>query len=214
MATERHLELSFLAGLPLSRAALDFAREHHGGQRRVADGAPFAAHLVEVASLLERSGYPDHVVAAAVLHDVLEDTDTKRWDLDRRFGAEVGELVAAVSDDPAISDEELRKDALLEQVRRAGGYAAAIYAADKISKVRDLRLLTAAGEEPARLELKLGRYRKALQMLEAVIPGSRLVELLRFELEELEQLPPIAGGRLPASAPFPTRWRRLRAARR
>jgi (p)ppGpp synthase/HD superfamily hydrolase len=66
--------LSFARDLPLTRCALDFAEARHAGQRRVTDGAPFLMHPVEVASLLEREGCPDHVVAAAVLHDVLEDT--------------------------------------------------------------------------------------------------------------------------------------------
>jgi hypothetical protein len=41
--------------------------------------------------------------------------------------------------------------------------------------------------------VKLRRYRKSLEMLEQAIPGSRLVELLRFELEALERLPPEPG---------------------
>ena len=150
------------------------------------------AHVVEVASLLKRSGYPDHVAAAAVLHDVLEDTDAERRELEQRFGPDVSALVAAVSDDPAIADEERRKDALLEQVRHAGGYAATVYAADKISKVRELRMMLAAGVDPELAGVKVERYRNALRMLDDVIPGSRLVEVLRFELEALEQLPPSA----------------------
>ena len=45
-------------------------------------------------------------VAAGVPHDVLEDTDTQRAELEQRFGSAVSDLVAAVSDDPAIVDEE------------------------------------------------------------------------------------------------------------
>ncbi|MBV8943243.1 MAG: bifunctional (p)ppGpp synthetase/guanosine-3',5'-bis(diphosphate) 3'-pyrophosphohydrolase, partial [Solirubrobacterales bacterium] len=101
-------ELTFARELPLTQAAIGFARERHGDQRRAADRAPFMVHLVEVASLLERSRYPDHVVAAAVLHDVLEDTDADPADLEARFGQEVAALVALVSDDPAIADEEER----------------------------------------------------------------------------------------------------------
>jgi GTP diphosphokinase / guanosine-3',5'-bis(diphosphate) 3'-diphosphatase len=86
--------------------------------------------------MLERSHYLDNVVAAAVLHDVLEDTDAERSDLRARFGPEVAELVALVSDDPTISDEEQRKDEVRERVRRAGGHALAVDAADKVSKVR------------------------------------------------------------------------------
>ena len=121
--------LSFTRDLPLTQLAVQFAEEHHADQRRAADGAEFLVHPLEVASLLERSHYPDHVVAAAVLHDVLEDTDAQRSDLDARFGREVGELVDAVSDDLLIEDEEARKDDVRERVRRLGGYAPVVYAA-------------------------------------------------------------------------------------
>jgi (p)ppGpp synthase/HD superfamily hydrolase len=183
-------ELSFTRDLPLTRAALAFAGERHGGQRRAADGASFLVHPVEVASLLERSQYPDHVVAAAVLHDVLEDTDVQPSELESRFGAEVTELVEAVSDDPSIADDELQKDDVRERVRHAGGFAPAVYGADKVSKVRELRILLATGLDRAEAETKLRRYWKSLAVLEQTIPESRVTELLRFELEALENLPP------------------------
>jgi (p)ppGpp synthase/HD superfamily hydrolase len=156
----------------------------------LADGASFVIHPLEVASLLERSHYPDHVVAAAVLHDVLEDTDAERSELEARFGPEVGALVDLVSDDPSIPDEEDRKDDVRERVRRAGGYAPVVYAADKVSKVRELRILLLTGFPEEETEAKRERHRKSLAMLEETIPGSRIVELLRFELEVLEKLPP------------------------
>jgi (p)ppGpp synthase/HD superfamily hydrolase len=151
-------------------------------------------HPLEVASLLDRSNYPDFVVAAAVLHDVLEDTDAERAELDARFGAQVGELVAAVTDDPAIEDEEERKDRLRERVRRLGGYAAAVYAADKISKVREIRTLLARGIPREQVEPRIEHHRRSLAMLDGTIPGSRLVQALRFELEALDELPPAGGG--------------------
>jgi (p)ppGpp synthase/HD superfamily hydrolase len=183
-------DLSFVRELPLTQAALEFARTHHRGQRRDADGADFLVHPLEVASLLERSQYPDHVVAAAVLHDVLEDTDAELSELESRFGPEVAKLVALVSDDPGIEDEEEQKDEVRTRVQRAGGYAPAVYGADKISKVRELRILLARGLDRREAERKLGRYRKSLAMLDQTIPGSRVAELLRFELEALETLPP------------------------
>ncbi|HEV3128871.1 MAG TPA: HD domain-containing protein [Solirubrobacteraceae bacterium] len=188
------VDLSFVRDLPLAQQAIAFARERHGDQRRDADGAPFLVHPLEVAALLERSDYPDHVVAAAVLHDVLENTDVEAGELKRRFGPEVCHLVDTVSDDMSIEDEEARKADARERVRAADRDAAAVFAADKISKVRELRMLLANGKiEPLRAETKLRRYRLALEMLEEVIPGSRLVEILRFELESLESLPPSAG---------------------
>jgi hypothetical protein len=187
-------DLSFVRRLPLTREALEFARERHAGQRRVADDASFVLHPLEVASLLDRSNYPDFVVAAAVLHDVLEDTDAERSELDERFGQSVGDLVAAVTDDPSIEDEDERKEELRERIRRAGGYPAAVYAADKVSKVREVRTLLARGTPRDEVQPKIDRYRRALDTLEETIPNSRLVRALRFELEVLDQLPPAGGG--------------------
>lgn len=181
---------SFAQNLPVTRSAIAFAQEHHGAQRRSGDRAPFLMHLLEVASYLKLSNYPDHVVAAAVLHDVLEDTDVDRAQLESQFGREVSELVALVSDDPGIKDEEQRKDVVRDRVRHAGGYALVVYAADKVSKARELRMLLASEMDPDEATVKLRRYRKSLEMLEQTIPGNRVVELLRFELEALESLPP------------------------
>ena len=184
------VDLSFVRDLPLTQKAIQFAGERHGGQRRDADGAPFLMHPLEVASLLERSGYPDHVVATAVLHDVLENTDVEPGELEAEFGPEVCHLVDTVSDDMSVSDEEARKADVRERVRRDDGdAAAAVFAADKISKARELRVLLANGKiDHQEAETKLGRYCQGLEMLEDVIPGSRLVEILRFELESLEAL--------------------------
>jgi hypothetical protein len=76
-----------------------------------------------------------------------------------------------------------------ERVRRAGGDALVIYAADKVSKVRELRALIAGDLDPVEAESKRRHYTKCLAMLEEA-QDDRLVELLRFELEALEALPP------------------------
>ena len=75
------------AGLPMAQAALRFARARHAGQRREIDHAPFIDHPIEVAWLLRRDGQPDEVIAAGLLHDVLEKTATTSAELRRRFGA-------------------------------------------------------------------------------------------------------------------------------
>jgi (p)ppGpp synthase/HD superfamily hydrolase len=183
-------EPSFIDHLPLTRAAVEFAEQRHAGQLRASDRAPFVLHPLEVASMLDRSGYPDHVVAAAVLHDVLEDTDVQRSELEALFGREVSGLVAAVSDDPEIAGEQQRKDDVRERVRRKGGYALPVFAADKISKLRELRALMANGLSREEAAPKLDLYARALEMLDQAAPGGRLTELLRFELETIERLPP------------------------
>lgn len=186
----RTANMTFARDLPMTQRAVAFAEAHHAGQRRSGDGAPFMAHPLEVASLLESLQNPDHVIASAVLHDVIEDTDAQLADIEASFGAEVAELVGLVTDDASIADEERRKDDVRDRVRQAGGYALAIYAADKISKVRELRMLLATGADGDLAATKLHRYRKCLDMLEAELPGSRLVQTLRFELESLQALPP------------------------
>ena len=183
-------ELTFVRHLPLSQAAVELAVQLHAGQLRDSDGASFVMHPMEVASLLDRSAYPDFVVAAAVLHDVIENTDEELDDLEARFGPDVAGLVALVSDDPAIDDDDARKDDTRDRVRAAGGYALAVYAADKVSKVREIRTALAGGATWDDLARKLDRHRASLGMLAETMPESRLVELLRFEIEALDELPP------------------------
>ena len=72
-----------------------------------------------------------------------------------------------------------------ERVRSAGAYAQAVYAADKISKVRELRLMMDRGVGGDAVAIKRERYLKSLAMLEDEIPESELVEILRLELETL-----------------------------
>lgn len=187
---EHGLEFTFLRHLPLTEAAVAWAVERHAGQRREADGAAFVIHPIEVAMLVDNAHYPDFVVAAAVLHDLLEKTGVTVAEIEERYGAEVAELVLVVSDDPALTDEDERKRDLLERVRRAGGYAAAVYAADKVSKMREIRMALAAGDAPDRFAVKIRRHRESLAMLEEATPGGPLVELLRFELETFDELPP------------------------
>ena len=76
------------AGLPKAQAALRFARARHAGQRREVDDA-LIAHPIEVGSLLRRAAQSDEIIAAGLLHDVLEKTATTSAELHRRFGARI-----------------------------------------------------------------------------------------------------------------------------
>ena len=173
----------FIERSPLTRDALAFADRHHAGQTREIDDMPFVTHPVEVACLLHEAGYPDEVVAAGVLHDVLEDTDAQRPELAERFGPDVAELVAAVSDDPAIEDDAQRKAALRRQVAAASEEAAAVFAADKVSKARELRMRVGRGDAREGDRRKLQHYEASLAMLVEILPDHPLLDLLRSELE-------------------------------
>ncbi|MGA8718012.1 MAG: HD domain-containing protein [Solirubrobacteraceae bacterium] len=176
--------------MPRTKAALAFAEEQHAGQLRKADGAPFIAHPIEVASLLYDVGAGDDVIAAGLLHDTLEKTRTDGTELQTRFGPRVARLVAAVSEDESIAGYATRKAALRRQVEAAGTEAMMVFAADKVSKVRELSLAP-EGSEAARLaatvsrtrQRRLAHYRHCLELLERHIADSPLVRHLRTELE-------------------------------
>ena len=177
--------------MPISSAAVEFAVERHAGQLRRADRAPFVTHPIEVGALLGEAGYPDEVVAAGVLHDVLEDTDTTAFELGQRFGSKVAALVQAVSEDPSISDEQERKRALRKQVALGPEDAVAVFAADKVSKARELRLTLSGGPAADDVAPKLSHYRASLRVVESRLGDSHpVVERLRAELEALASLWP------------------------
>jgi (p)ppGpp synthase/HD superfamily hydrolase len=182
----------FVERSPLTRDALDFADRRHAGQTRDIDDLPFVTHPLEVACLLHEAGYQDEVVAAGVLHDVLEDTDAERSDLESRFGRRVAELVEAVTDDPTIEDDAERRAALRRQVADAGECAAVVFAADKVSKAREMRVRVSRGRFERADAGKLEHYEASLEMLSDLIPGHELVRQLRMEVEALRALP--AGG--------------------
>lgn len=168
--------------LPQTRAALEYARAAHAGQRRKADGAPFILHPREVASLLCEASAPDHLIAAGALHDVIEKTGVSAADLRERFGNRITTLVVAVSEDERVTNYTARKAALRDQVARAGDEALTLFAADKISKVRELRIRGYGVHRPPRR--RLAHYQRCLALLQEHLPRSPLVAQLRAELDE------------------------------
>lgn len=181
---------TFVDKLPLTREAVTYADEMHAGQTRP-DGSPFVLHPLEVASLLYGAGAPDHLVAAGVLHDLVEKTDVTAPDLRERFGDKITSLVLSVSDDDRIHGYASRKAALRRQVAGAGDEALALFAADKLSKLRELRLETSAepggratrGRVPRARRLR--HYQRSLALLEERLAQSPLVGQLRLELQSL-----------------------------
>jgi hypothetical protein len=101
----------------------------------------------------------------------------------------VADLVGAVSDDPTIADRAERKAALRRQVAHAGECAAAVFAADKVSKARELRLRRTRGRFAREDSDRIDHYEASLEMLSGLIPGHDLVDQLRMELEAVRALP-------------------------
>ena len=186
-------EPPFAAGRPLVRAAFSWAARRHVGQSRAVDDAPFILHPVEVAALLSSRAYDDEVIAAGLLHDVVENTEAGIDDVRARFGDRVARIVASVTEDDAIEDYEQRKAALRERVAAAGPDAHLVFAADKLAKTRELRAQAASGDgrvDEAALDRRLEHYEQSLKMLEAVAADLAIVRLLAFELWAMRRLPP------------------------
>ena len=183
----------FLAGRALTATALDWATARHGDQVRDLDRASFILHPLEVAALLSGAGFDDEVVAAGLLHDVVEDTDAELAELMPEFGPRVCHIVAAVTEDASIEDYERRKAGLRAQVAAAGPDAAAVYAADKVVKARELRAEATHAEgalEDPGLRRRLEHYEASLDMLVGVADELPLVRQLAFELWALRNHPP------------------------
>ncbi len=190
LGSERPIE-ELTRGLPTTQDAISYARQLHDGQRRQVDGAQFIEHPLEVASLLYHAGAPDDVIAAGALHDTLEKTSATEADLTARFGAPVAALVRAVTEDARITSYAKRKAALRDQVANAGRDALLVFAADKVSKVRELSLASAVGvvHDPR----PLTHYRRCLRLLQERLPRAPLVSALQAELDSLPRAAPATG---------------------
>lgn len=169
----------FIAGRDLPARAYEFAlRAHHGPDRR---GDTDIDHPVAVARLLDGAGFGSEVVAAALLHDVVEDTDRGLDGIESEFGAEVRSIVEAMTEDGSIEDYDERKDEHRRRVLAAGAAPASMYAADKLARVRAYR---ESGEEvdPQRLD----HYWDTLRLFASRRPELPFLGELAAELPALE----------------------------
>lgn len=96
--------------------AYQFGAEAHEGQRR-ASGEPYIQHPIQVAKILAEMRLDYQSIVAAILHDVIEDTDTAKPQIAKKFGKEVAELVDGVSKLTQISFES-RAEAQAEYFRK------------------------------------------------------------------------------------------------
>lgn len=116
-----------------------FAEERHAGQTRKGENAlPYITHVTEVAETTARFGGRPETVAAAWLHDVVEDCPpTTSADIAAMFGAQVAALVAEMTDDKSLPKAE-RKHLQIINAPGKSEQAVLIKLADKISNVRSI----------------------------------------------------------------------------
>jgi guanosine-3',5'-bis(diphosphate) 3'-pyrophosphohydrolase len=133
----------------LTRAALA-AAEAHKGQTRKGGDVPYVNHVIEVAQLVAEAGGTPEMVAAALLHDVVEDSDATGATVEAAFGPCIATLVAGLTDAPEWKalPREARKRRQAEHIAHAPRAVRLIKIADQTSNVRDVGRLP-EGWEPA-----------------------------------------------------------------
>jgi len=129
-----------IQALDLVLKAAEFAAMKHRDQRRKdAKSSPYINHPISLARiLLEEGGVDDPVVlAAALLHDTIEDTDTSHQELRGQFGDDVADIVAEVTDTKFLQKDS-RKRLQVSKAAKATEGARLVKLADKIANLRDI----------------------------------------------------------------------------
>ena len=175
---QKHVAPDFVRGSSLLEGAFRFARVAYreAGRR----GEAKLRHSVEVARLLHEEGFEEEVVAAGLLHDVVEATPSQLSEVAERFGSGVAALVEAMTEDERIGSFEERKAEHRARVTAHGSRAAAIYAADKLAKMPGLR-----ADPGSASERKLAHYRQTVETLSAGHPDLPFLGDLEQELAAL-----------------------------
>jgi GTP pyrophosphokinase len=175
----------------LATTALRFARRVHLGQHRKQTHEQFVQHPIAVADLLIERGYNGPMISAAYLHDVVEKTDVELDELRERFGPSVAGLVGCLSEDPDIDGYGARKRALRRGILESGGDPVIIYAADRVTNMRDWRKVapedrSAVGERlGTTLEERLELWTEDLEELHDHDPETPFLDEIQTELDAL-----------------------------
>jgi (p)ppGpp synthase/HD superfamily hydrolase len=126
--------------MDIEQLALDFATAAHTGQKRKYTGEDYIVHPMEVAEIVKTVAYTPEMIAAALLHDVVEDTDVSLEDISIKFGPNIADLVCDLTDVSKPEDGNRAARKALDRAHTAQASAAAktIKLADLISNSRSI----------------------------------------------------------------------------
>ena len=134
-----------MANKPLDTTLLDraivFAVRAHAGTERRGKGFPYIVHPMEAVEIVATMTKDQELLAAAVLHDTVEDTDTTVEQIRTEFGDRIASLVASESDIvvDGVNEEDswhARKQAAIDRLARASHDAKMVALGDKLSNMR------------------------------------------------------------------------------
>ncbi|MBR3074839.1 MAG: bifunctional (p)ppGpp synthetase/guanosine-3',5'-bis(diphosphate) 3'-pyrophosphohydrolase [Bacteroidales bacterium] len=134
-----------MANKPLNTELLDkaiiFAVKAHSGTERRGKGFPYIVHPMEAVEIVSTITPDQELLAAAALHDTVEDTSVTEEDIRKEFGDRIADLVAAESDvfPDGLSEEEswhMRKQAAIDRLANSSHDAKIVAIGDKLSNMR------------------------------------------------------------------------------
>ncbi|MDQ7823504.1 MAG: HD domain-containing protein [Candidatus Eremiobacteraeota bacterium] len=189
--------------------ALAFAERAHRGQFRKGTELPYLIHPLNAAAILIEAGCEDEVIAAALLHDTLEDTRTTAADLAAEFGPEVTAFVEAVSQSDKSRSWEERKESTVASLRSMNERCLLVEIADKLDNIRTIHRDYITHKERLWNRFKRSMadqcwyYRALLEIFQerlACTPHENLLRDFRQEVEavfgrEEKPIPPSRGRR-------------------
>lgn len=180
----KHKSKASKNNLPLLLNAISLSARAHEGQYRKDRKTPYAAHVFRVCLTLRHVfGIEDEkILAAAVLHDVIEDTDKDFDDIEERFGCDVAKWVALMSKDKRLPEDECEA-AYAKQLANAPDEVKLI----KLADIHD-NLLDASSAESSQLTKtvrKTGRYLEAIKRKSSpkLKNAIRIVDHLRSQVK-------------------------------
>jgi (p)ppGpp synthase/HD superfamily hydrolase len=175
----------------IERAA-SFAADKHKNHTRKEGGLLYISHLVSVALILQKYNFDEKIIAAGLLHDTLEDTETSENEILKNFGQDILELILQVTNDDTLSWKE-KKQKYVDTVKVASAGAQAIALADKMHNMKSLLTnLDELGPEKvwsffnASKEDKLWFEEACLQMFKETFSGpAEMVSAYESQIVEL-----------------------------
>jgi (p)ppGpp synthase/HD superfamily hydrolase len=155
--------------------AMLFAMEVHKDQKRKYTGVPYFTHLAEVAGIVAGVGLGDDAIAAAWLHDCIEDQGVTRAEIRRHFNGPIAQAVYDLSDlEPG--NRATRKELSRRRLARAPAWVQTIKVADLISNTSSI-----VQHDPSFAKVYLEEKRLLLDVLTAADP--RLLHIARSYAE-------------------------------
>lgn len=124
--------------------AILFAVKAHDGMRRKKSESPYILHPMEAAVIVGTLTDDQELIAAAALHDVVEDADISIEEIEEKFGKRVKELVAAETEDkradlPPAETWRIRKEESLEELKNTDDIGVLmVWIGDKLANMRSI----------------------------------------------------------------------------